>query len=358
MKIALLGAGRIGQTIAQWLHQSGSYDVTVADHDPAALLRMEENGFAVQRLSVDDSNALQRLAAQQDAIINALPFSVAVQVAQACAAVGTHYFDLTEDVAATQQIEQLAATTQATAFMPQCGLAPGFVGVAAHSIARQFDHVDQIKMRVGALPRYPNNHLKYNITWSPDGLVNEYCQPCQAIRNGTLQTVQPLQDLEQLTINGTAFEAFNTSGGLGTLCEVLKGKVTNLDYKSIRYPGHAQYMRFLLDDLQFRDRQQALIQLLQDTIPAARQDIVIVFIAVSGWIQGRYEQDVFTRTIMGRQTGEYAGRAIQIATAAGVCTVVDLFREGKLPSEGFIGQDAVSLDDFLLNKFSQAYRAS
>src|SRR5690606_1904430 len=137
---------------------------------------------------------------------------------------GTHYFDLTEDVHATKTIMELAKDAK-TAFMPQCGLAPGFIGIAARSLAARFDSVREVKMRVGALPEFPTNSLKYNLTWSVDGLVNEYCHPCEAIRNGRLQLVQPMEGLEHFSLDGVEYEAFNTSGGLGTLCDTLSGKV-------------------------------------------------------------------------------------------------------------------------------------
>lgn len=358
MKLALLGAGRIGQTIAQWLHQSGDYSVTVADGADSALAAPRALGMQVAQLSLDDTPALMELIGQHDAVINALPYTAAIPVAQACAATSTHYFDLTEDVAATRHIAALAATSPGTAFMPQCGLAPGFVGIAAHGLASRFDRLDEIKMRVGALPQYPNNQLKYNITWSPDGLINEYCQPCQVIRDGQAATAQPLDDLEALTIEGTVYEAFNTSGGLGTLCDTLAGKVRTLNYKSMRYPGHQALMRFLLEDLQFRHRQDELRRLLLDTIPATRQDMVIVFVAVSGWINDRYEQAALTRTILADDRDPQGHSAIQIATSAGVCACVDLFRSGELPDSGFIGQESVSLEAFLNNRFASAYRAA
>ncbi len=149
--------------------------------------------------------------------------SLAISLAQAAKATNTHYFDLTEDVKATKTIRQLAEGAS-NAFMPQCGLAPGFIGIAAHSLAKRFDSVREVKMRVGALPEFPTNALKYNLTWSVDGLVNEYCHPCEAVRNGELQLVQPLEGLEHFSLDGVEYEAFNTSGGLGTLCETLQGQ--------------------------------------------------------------------------------------------------------------------------------------
>ena len=163
--------------------------------------------------------------------INALPYHLAVPAATAALQAGCHYFDLTEDVAATREIMRLAEGAK-TAFMPQCGLAPGFIGIVAHHLASGFDSVRDVQMRVGALPAFPTNALKYNLTWSVDGLINEYCHPCEAIRNGEIIEVLPLEGMEHFSLDGTEYEAFNTSGGLGTLCETLEGKVRTLNYRT------------------------------------------------------------------------------------------------------------------------------
>ena len=107
--------------------------------------------------------------------------------------------------------------------MPQCGLAPGFISIAAYHLTRLFDKLDAVYMRVGALPQFPSNALKYNLTWSTDGLINEYCNPCEAIHDGRRIDVLPLEGLEHFSLDGVRYEAFNTSGGLGTLCETLDG---------------------------------------------------------------------------------------------------------------------------------------
>lgn len=356
MKIALLGAGHIGQTIARWLSQTGDFSLTVADQSQAALDKL--GSTPVQRVLLQDASpqAMADVLRGQDAVINALPYFMAVQVAQAAKAAGCHYFDLTEDVAATKAIQALAVGAE-QAFMPQCGLAPGFIGIVAHHLASRFDSLDEIKMRVGALPAFPTNALKYNLTWSVDGLINEYCHPCESIHQGQRTAMLALEGLEHFSLDGVEYEAFNTSGGLGTLCETLHGKVRSLDYKSVRYPGHRDLMQFLLTDLQLASDQEKLKGILRQAVPTTMQDVVLVFVTVSGTRQGVYVQDVFARKIFAHRATETedALSAIQITTAAGICTVVDLFREGKLPQRGFVRQEQVSLKDFLANRFGKAY---
>jgi saccharopine dehydrogenase-like NADP-dependent oxidoreductase len=357
MRVALLGAGHIGQAIARLLHDSGDYRVTVFDKNPAALAQLQAEGMATHLLVSDALDAIAPQLREQQAVVNALPYHLAVTAARMAAQAGCHYFDLTEDVAATREIKQVAAGAQ-TAFMPQCGLAPGFIGIVANHLAQSFDTLHDVKMRVGALPEFPTNALKYNLTWSVDGLINEYCHPCEAIRDGERIEALPLEGLERFSIDGLEYEAFNTSGGLGTLCETLAGKVRNLDYKTVRYPGHRDLMLFLLRDLQLCSDAGTLKDILRRSTPATMQDVVLVFVTVSGIRNGTLLQEVFARKIFAEHSGQRHMSAIQITTAAGICAAVDLFRSEKLPQRGFIPQERVKLPEFLANRFGSAYAKS
>lgn len=357
MRILLLGAGHIGQTIASLLAGSGDFALTVVDRRDAALARLRPLPLATRCADTDDDHALRGLFDGQDAVINALPYHLARRVATQAKAAGCHYFDLTEDVAATRAIERLALDAD-TAFMPQCGLAPGFIGIVAHHLAQRFERLHEVKMRVGALPAFPTNALKYNLTWSVDGLINEYVHPCDAIREGERLEVLPLEGLEHFSLDGVEYEAFNTSGGLGTLAETLAGRVLTLDYKSVRYPGHRDLMRVLLEELRMRDDVETLKAILRRSVPATMQDVVLVFVTVSGWRDGQFIQEVFARKVFAERAEAEPQSAIQITTAAGVCAVVDLFREGRLPRSGFVRQEQVALPDFLANRFGRAYQQS
>lgn len=238
MKIALLGAGHIGQTIARLLHATGDYQVTVLDKSATYLKVLAAEGIATAEVDSDNRAALAAQLRGKDAVVNALPYHLAITAAELALECGCHYFDLTEDVAATKAIMKMAEGSK-TAFMPQCGLAPGFIGIVAHHLASQFDEVRDVQMRVGALPAFPTNKLKYNLTWSVDGLINEYCHPCEAIHGGEFISALPLEGLEHFSLDGTEYEAFNTSGGLGTLCETWAGKVRNLATRPCATPATA-----------------------------------------------------------------------------------------------------------------------
>ena len=282
------------------------------------------------------------------------PVSIIRSDARAARTVGAHYFDLTEDVETTRAVKSVSEGAP-VAFAPQCGLAPGFISIVAHDLAQHFDTLREVHMRVGALPQFPVNGLKYNLTWSTDGLINEYCNPCEAIYEGEQIEVMPLEGLESFSLDGVDYEAFNTSGGLGTLCDTLAGKVKSLNYKTVRYPGHRDIMKLLLEDLRLRDRRDLLKDILETAIPTTDQDVIVVFATASGLKGGRLVQDSYSARIMGTQVAGHTLSAIQLTTAAGICTALDLVAQGRLPQRGFVGQESVELADFLSNRFGMAY---
>jgi saccharopine dehydrogenase-like NADP-dependent oxidoreductase len=210
-------------------------------------------------------------------------------------------------------------------------------------------------MRVGALPQYPSNALKYNMTWSTEGLINEYCNPCEAIHGGELREMLPLEGLEEFALDGVAYEAFNTSGGLGTLCDSYAGKVRDLNYKTIRYPGHNAIVKLLLNDLGLSNRRDLLKDVLEASIPGTPQDVIVIFVTVSGLRDGRLTQESYAKNVYGKEINGKRWSAIQLTTAAGICTMVDLVRNGSLPGKGLVRQEQADLKLFLGNRFGQHY---
>src|SRR5271165_3120963 len=353
--IIVIGAGKIGATVAGLLASTGDYQVTLADRSPEVLGRLDrDERIRVAAADVEDSSKLVELLNGKFAVLSAAPFYLTTVIAEAARAARTHYLDLTEDVASTRRVMALAADAS-TAFFPQCGLAPGFVSIVGFDLAQRFDTLDSVKLRVGALPQYPSNALNYNLTWSTDGLINEYCEPCEAIVNGGRREVAPLEGLEEFSLDGVTYEAFNTSGGLGTLCDTLEGKVRNLNYQTIRYPGHRAIMRALLNDLRLRDRRDVLKDILEHAVPTTLQDVVIIFVAVSGRNGGRLVQETYANKIYSRDVDGRTLSAIQITTAAAICTVLDLLVTDQLPQSGFVRQEDIPLKVFLENRFGQVY---
>ena len=353
-KVLVLGAGKIGGAIVDLLHASGAYEITLADSNMAFLQQAGGKKAATRHVDVSDRAALTQVAKGHQAVISALPFFLNPGVAQVCADVGAHYFDLTEDVETTRAVRQISKTSP-VAFAPQCGLAPGFISIVANHLAQSFDSLREVHMRVGALPQFPANALKYNLTWSTDGLINEYCNPCEAIHEDKLVEVMPLEGLETFSLDGIDYECFNTSGGLGTLCETLEGKVQSLNYKTVRYPGHRDIMKMLLEDLRMKDHRDLLKEILERSVPITHQDVVLIFVVVTGMREGRLTQQSYAKKIYAQEIDGKLMSAIQITTAAGITAMVDLFFDGKLPKSGFIRQESCALPDFLENRFGRYY---
>jgi saccharopine dehydrogenase-like NADP-dependent oxidoreductase len=305
-------------------------------------------------LDVLDEAALVELLKGKFAVISAMPHGVTGAVAVAARKAGVHYLDLTEDVATTRLVKELAKDST-KAFIPQCGLAPGFVSIAAADLAKRFDTLESLRLRVGALPQFPSNALNYNLTWSTDGLINEYDQPCEAVVDGRLCEVPPLDGLEGFSLDGIRYEAFNTSGGLGTLAETLSGTVRELNYKTIRYPGHRDIAKILVQDLRLGQRRALLKDIFEYALPTTMQDVVLIFVTASGHIGGRFVQQSYANKVYSAPVNGIERTAIQITTAGGICAVLDLLAQNMLPQKGLIRQEDIPLPTFLANRFGKAY---
>jgi len=354
-RILLLGAGKIGEMIATLLESCGGYQVVVGDSDGEALARLARGAnIETRRLDAGDHAELTAAMEGCAAVLSAMPFHLNRGIGAAAKDCGLHYLDLTEDVASTRAIKAMADGAD-TAFIPQCGLAPGFVSIVAYDLAKRFDSLHNLHMRVGALPKYPSNALKYNLTWSTDGLINEYCNACEAVVGGELKEVPPLEEVEQFSLDGVAYEAFNTSGGLGTLAETLADKVQNLNYRTVRYPGHRDIIKMLLFDLRLAERRALLKEIFEHAIPMTLQDVVLIFVTVSGHRAGRFVQETYAQKVYAGEIKARQWSAIQITTAAGICAVLDLLLEGAIPQRGFVRQEDVALDAFLANRFGRHY---
>jgi saccharopine dehydrogenase-like NADP-dependent oxidoreductase len=355
--VVVLGAGKIGATIAELLAATGDYRVTVVDRAQAQLEALRGTvPIQTKRCAVEEKSALVELLNGKFAVISAAPYHLTTHIAEAAAAASVHYLDLTEDLASTRRVKDLAAGAN-VAFIPQCGLAPGFVSIVAKDLATRFDALDSLRLRTGALPQFPSNALNYNLTWSTDGVINEYCEPCEAIVEGERVEVPALEEREEFSLDGVTYEAFNTSGGLGSLCDTLCGKVRTLNYRTIRYPGHAAIMKTLLHDLRLRDRRDVLKDILEYALPTTLQDVVIVFVTASGQRSGRLVQETYATKIYGQTINGAPRSAIQLTTASGICAVLDMLAQGALPARGFVRQEDVPLEAFLANRFGRIYAA-
>ena len=359
-RVLILGAGKIGALISGLLSSSGNYEVQLADVD-GSIAEAVVRAHGAPGLSAHALNAKQRSALEQhlarhpvDAVISSLPFYCNVTVAEAARSAGVHYFDLTEDVEVTRSVRAIA-TGSPRAFVPQCGLAPGFISIAAAELITHFEELRAVKLRVGALPQHPNNVLKYSLTWSTEGLINEYGNPCQAIVDGRTVDVAPLEGMEEIEIDGTLYEAFNTSGGLGSLAETHGTRCESMNYKTIRYPGHCEQMRLLMNDLKLNQDRGTLKRILENAVPQTLQDVVIVYAAVTGTQDGELREENYVNKIYPQLIAGRLWSAIQVTTAAGITSVVDLVLEHPDRYQGFIAQEEFRLTDILANRFGRYY---
>ena len=288
------------------------------------------------------------------AVISGLPYYCNIGVAEVARKETLHYFDLTEDVEVTRAVRKLAKGAE-TVFVPQCGLAPGFISIAANELIQHFDELRSVKLRVGALPQHPNNVLKYSLTWSTDGVINEYGNLCQSIIQGEEVDVLPLEGLEEIEIDGTLYEAFNTSGGLGSLAETYDGRVKTMNYKTIRYPGHCDQIRLLMNGLKLNDDRATLKRILENAVPQTLQDVVIIYAAVTGIQDGEFREENYVNKVYPEVVAGRLWSAIQITTAAGICSVMDRVLQSAEPHQGFLAQEAFSLKNILENRFGEYY---
>ncbi|MFN7023753.1 MAG: saccharopine dehydrogenase C-terminal domain-containing protein [Pseudorhizobium sp.] len=354
-QVVIVGAGKIGGAVARMLAATKDYQVTLSDANDAHLAGFNSlAGITTSLVDINDHTSLVSLLTGKFAVLSAAPFHLTGLVAEAAVDAGTHYLDLTEDVTTTRRVESLAEQAK-SALIPQCGLAPGFISIVAADLAGRFDTLDSVRMRVGALPQYPSNALNYNLTWSTDGLINEYIEPCEAVVEGRLISVPAMEEREEFSLDGVTYEAFNTSGGLGTLAKTLEGKVRTMNYRTIRYPGHQAIVKALLNDLNLRNRRDVLKDLFENALPATNQDVVVIFVTVCGWRDGRYLQETYANKIYAGTVAGHRMSAIQITTAAGISAVLDLLAEGQLPVSGFVRQEEIRLGAFLANRFGQMY---
>ena len=347
-RVAVLGLGKVGSLVGTLLSKSG-FKVIGLDAVPRAQLP-----FDTQVVNLADAAALRPFLKAAEAVVSCLPFNLNIALSREAHAAGIHYFDLTEDVGTTQQIRELAKTSQGV-MAPQCGLAPGFIGIVGADLAKKFDRLRSIELKVGALPKHPRGKLGYAFNWSPEGVINEYINDCEVIRMGHRQLVPALEGYEVVVINGVQLEAATTSGGLGTMCETYEGRVETLHYKTMRYLGHFEQIKFLFQELRMQDDRATLGRVMRNALPPVAEDYVFVHAAVEGFEGDLLSREEFVRTYPQMQVAGHEWRAISWTTAASLCAVIEMVRDQTLPQQGFLKQESIPLDAFLKTKNGAYY---
>ena len=254
MKYTVIGAGMMGSAAAYDLAKANPDDeIVLADINfQQATQAAKAIGSNVRplRLDVNAQKDILRAIEGSSAVISAVSYSVNYQISKAGIQAGVHVCDLggNDEVVARQLTLDADAKQKGVTIIPNCGLAPGLINILAMEGAKELDELESIHLRVGGLPQNPQPPLFYQIAFSVDGLINEYVEKAAVIRNGNLMHIDPMSELEEIEFKEVGkLEAFNTSGGISTLTELLKGRVKNLDYKTIRYRGHCEKFKTLLD---------------------------------------------------------------------------------------------------------------
>ena len=338
-KIAVLGLGHIGKRIHDSLENCivSGYDLSTG-------------------IDLRDVSVLDRIAQENDGIVAATPFFLNKAIADACFKHGKAYFDLTESNEVAKHIGAMMGA--GSPMVTQCGLAPGMVSIIANNMASKFQRVKSIAIRVGAVPSLPNNHMGYNLTWNTEGLINEYIHPCKALVDGRLVTLEPLDGQEPVNFNGIELEAANTSGGLGSLAESWIGLAESVTYKTLRYPGHWEFMRFLKNDLCLKDNFDAFVKIFNTSIPHVTQDKVFILIKVQGFMRNN-PTALVEKSYSTVITNSGTETAIQISTASGILAVVDAWRKGALDGmTGLVKQEDLPFDAIVSSRHSECYGLS
>jgi lysine 6-dehydrogenase len=312
MKYCVLGAGMMGSAAAYDLATADpANEVLLCDVDLATAQNVARSiGPNVRPLQLDVRNSADLLAALDgvSVVISAVSYAVNYPVSRIAIEAGVHMCDMggNNDVVDHQITLDADARRRAVLIVPNCGLAPGLINTLAMHGYSRFDTVDSIALRVGGLPQHPRPPLNYAIVFSVEGLINEYLEPATVIRKGVLHTVESLDDLEGLEFPAPfgRLEAFNTSGGLSLLPRLLQGKVRNLDYKTIRYPGHCEKFRTLVE-LGFASSEPVMVggtlrtareiftELLRKKLGYADKDVVLARASITGHRQGHQETLVY-----------------------------------------------------------------
>lgn len=352
MRMLVLGAGRMGLgAVHDLVSQSDVEAVTVADYELSkaeAIASRYSSKVTARQIDCNDDDAVVALMRGHASAISCVNYWLNERLAKAAIKAGTHFCDLggNNDVVDAELALDAEARAAGVNIIPDCGLAPGMVAVLAAHGAEQFETLDAIHIRVGGLPQTPKPPLDYQLVFSVEGLINEYVEPARVIRDGRVTIVDSMTELETLHFPepfGT-MEAFQTSGGTSTLVETFLGKVQDLDYKTIRYPGHCARFKTMIDlglcssapiavdGVQIKPR-RVLGELLVANLPHDEPDAVLVRVEFHGGGKMlRYD-------IIDRQDPETGLSAMMRTTAFPASIVALMMARNQTTSKGALPQE-------------------
>ncbi|MEQ1762491.1 MAG: saccharopine dehydrogenase C-terminal domain-containing protein [Pyrinomonadaceae bacterium] len=377
MKILVLGAGRMGYGAAyDLIHNSPDVtSVTIADFHPelAATAAAKIGTDRITSRGIDAGNYADvvELFRGHDSVISCVNYWYNESLSKAAIETKANFCDLGGNnyVVDSQLALDIEAKAAGISIIPDCGLAPGMVSVLAMHGAKQFETLDEIHIRVGGLPQDPQPPLDYQLVFSVEGLINEYIETARVIRDGRIAEVPSMTELESLSFDGfPPLEAFQTSGGTSTLPDTFLGKVTHLDYKTIRYAGHCDKFKTMIDlglcsseeivvDFQKVKPRKVFGDLLQKHLPADGPDYVLVRLEFVGTAKaetrpvGRVSPDgtaTLTYDIVDRLDDSTGLSAMMRTTAFPASIIAQMMARGDVSTRGATPQEiAIDPDKFV-----------
>ncbi|HKC62674.1 MAG TPA: saccharopine dehydrogenase C-terminal domain-containing protein [Pyrinomonadaceae bacterium] len=366
MKILVLGAGRMGLGAAYDLaHSAGVEAITLADLDieraRAVAETIKSDKLTPAHVDVTNHSQVVELMRGHDAAISCVVYHHNLRLARAAISSRVNFCDLggNNGVVADELALDEEARASGINIIPDCGLAPGMVSVlVAHGAAR-FERLDAVHIRVGGLPQTPKPPLNYQIVFSVEGLINEYVERARVIRSGRIIEVDSLTEVERLEFPQPfgVMEAFQTSGGTSTLPESFFGRVEELDYKTIRYPGHCEQFKLLvdlglasseeveLDGARIAPR-KILGEMLTRNLPADEPDVVLIRVEFQGVAEGverKLRYDIIDRF------DESTGLSAMMRTTAFPASIIaQMMARGRATKKGAIPQElCIPPDEFV-----------
>jgi len=369
--IVIAGAGGIGRATALLLRELGDFeaDIYLGDRYESAAkgawdwVSKESNRSGKVEYFVmprkDSDEALDKVLSGADIILDCLPGNQAPRMARLALQHQLHYVNLTEYVKETNEVMEMARNAE-RGFILQAGLAPGFINVLVNGLFQKFckdfkvTQVDSVNMKVGALTQNACPPYYYGFTWSPVGVATLYVEPAKIIRDQQIVIKASLTERSKLILHGTEYEEDLTSGGAADLPEALAGKTRSLDYKTLRYPGHYEWIESILRQIPYgEDKVQRLQKKMEELIPAVEDDQVVIYASVSGKDQHEHlkilEKYFLIKPL---EIGGKTMRAIQATTAAGLAECARLLLTGKY--SGCLLQSQIDPQPYLSGPFISA----
>jgi saccharopine dehydrogenase-like NADP-dependent oxidoreductase len=347
-KIFIAGAGGIGRAAALLILDAQDWDCEVvlgdsSEHQLKDAQEWIQKGIGKRAVvetflmsSVSDIELYENILSDCDVLLDCLPGALAADMARLCIHYGLHYANLTEHVPATKEIMAIAADAE-TGFILQTGLAPGYVNNLAIHLVDTFrnqyevDKLEKLAMRVGALTQYSESPHYYGFTWSTIGVATEYINQSEAVRNHEIVNLPSLSERETLIINGRRYEAELTSGGAADLSHALKDEIAHIDYKTIRYPGHFDWVgQWVKTNSDSQSLIQDLEKFLLQHVPHVEDDVIVIYASVTGFDQlGNLRSIQHAQHVYPLVVGGITMRAIQTCTAAPLVECARLLLTGE-----------------------------